>query len=49
MGTNPLVGGPDVRSIALGLINLKWLVAVDLWETETSVFWKYPGIDPKQH
>jgi formate dehydrogenase major subunit len=47
MGTNPLVGGPDVGSIALGLNNLKWLVAADLWETETSVFWKRPGADPK--
>ncbi len=46
MGTNPIVGGPDVRSIALGLDNLKWMVAADLWETETSVFWKRPGVDP---
>ena len=47
MGTNPIVGGPDVRSIAVGLGNLNWLVAVDLWETETSVFWKRPGVDPQ--
>ena len=46
MGTNPIVGGPDVRSIALGLDNLNWMVAADLWETETSVFWKRPGVDP---
>lgn len=47
MGTNPIVGGPDVDSIADGLDNLKWMVAADLWETETSVFWKRPGIDSK--
>jgi formate dehydrogenase major subunit len=48
MGTNPIVGGPDVRSIAVGLGNLKWMVAADLWETETSVFWKRPGVDPSK-
>ncbi len=47
MGTNPIVGGPDVNAIAKGMENLKWLVAVDLWETESSVFWKRPGTDPK--
>ena len=26
---------------------LKWLVAADLWETESSVFWRRPGVDPK--
>ena len=47
MGTNPIVGGPDVNAIASGMDKLKWLVAVDLWETESSVFWKRPGVDPK--
>ncbi len=46
-GTNPIVGGPDAGSIADGLDGLKWMVAVDLWETETSVFWRRPGVDPK--
>lgn len=47
MGTNPIVGGPDVNATASGMDTLKWLVAVDLWETESSVFWKRPGVDPK--
>ncbi len=47
MGTNPIVGGPDANGIARGLDRLKWLVAADLWETETSIFWKRPGVDPK--
>lgn len=47
MGTNPIVGGPDAGSIANGLDGLKWMVAADLWETETSVFWRRPGVDPK--
>ena len=46
MGTNPIVGGPDAGSIAAGLDGLKWMVAADLWETETSVFWRRPGVDP---
>jgi formate dehydrogenase major subunit len=47
MGTNPIVGGPDVNAIASGMDKLKWLIAVDLWETESSVFWKRPGVDPQ--
>ena len=47
MGTNPIVGGPDSLAIGEGLAKLKWMVAVDLWETDTSVFWKRPGVDPK--
>jgi formate dehydrogenase-N alpha subunit len=46
-GTNPLVSGPDSGRIGKGLEKLKWMVAIDLWETETSVFWKRPGADPK--
>ena len=47
MGTNPIVGGPDTNGIASGLDQLKWLVTADLWETETSIFWKRPGVDPR--
>ena len=35
------------QGIGEGLGKLKWLVAADLWETDTSVFWKRPGVDPK--
>ncbi len=47
MGTNPIVGGPDASAIAEGLGSLKWMICADLWETETSIFWKRPGVDPK--
>ncbi len=47
MGTNPIVGGADSGAIGKGLDKLKWMVSVDLWETETSVFWKRPGVNPK--
>ncbi len=44
-GQNPAVGGPNSRLERKALENLDWLVAVDLWETETSTFWKAPNID----
>src|SRR5512138_3096653 len=47
MGMNPAMGGPDSGKAREGLGKLKWLVTVDLWETETSIFWKRPGVNPK--
>jgi formate dehydrogenase major subunit len=46
-GQNPAVGGPNSSAIRKSLDKLEWLVAVDLWETETAGFWKRPGTDPK--
>jgi formate dehydrogenase-N alpha subunit len=48
-GTNPVVGGPNAGREKEALGNLKWLVAVDLWETETAAFWKKEaGSDPSK-
>ncbi len=47
MGMNPAMGGPDSGKAREALGKLKWLVTVDLWETETSIFWKRPGVNPK--
>lgn len=47
MGMNPAVGAPDSIKARAALDKLKWLVTVDLWETETSIFWKRPGVNPK--
>ena len=47
MGMNPAMGGPDSTSARDALGKLKWLVTADLWETETSIFWKRPGVNPK--
>ncbi|PKQ28741.1 MAG: formate dehydrogenase-N subunit alpha [Candidatus Anoxymicrobium japonicum] len=44
-GQNPCVGGPNSNMEGKALENLDWLVAVDLWETETSAFWKRPDAD----
>ena len=47
MGMNPAVGGSNSLKIREALGKLKWLITMDLWETETSVFWKRPGVNPK--
>lgn len=48
-GTNPVVGGPNAGKEKEALGNLDWLVAVDLWEHETSTFWsKESGANPSQ-
>jgi formate dehydrogenase major subunit len=44
-GQNPAVGGPNAVAERRALQNLDWLVAVDLWETETAAFWREPGVD----
>ncbi|MBN2445192.1 MAG: formate dehydrogenase-N subunit alpha, partial [Phycisphaerae bacterium] len=49
LGQNPAVGGPNSRVEREALDKLEWLVAVDLWETDTSVAWKRPGVDPKDN
>ena len=45
-GQNPAVCGPNVNKERKALENLDWLVAVDIWQTETANFWKRPGVDP---
>ncbi len=46
MGTNPVVGGPNANRNSQAMDKLDWLVSVDLWETDSSVFWKRPGVNP---
>jgi formate dehydrogenase major subunit len=45
-GQNPAVCGPNSNMERKALENLDWMVAVDLWETETAAFWKRPGVNP---
>ncbi len=45
-GQNPAVGGPNSNKERKALDKLDWMVAVDIFETDTSVFWKRPGINP---
>lgn len=44
-GQNPAVAGPNSVFEREMLGKLDWLLAVDLWETETAGFWKAPGVD----
>jgi formate dehydrogenase-N alpha subunit len=46
MGQNPAVGGPNSYKERKALQKLDWLVAVDLWETETAAFWNDPQKNP---
>ncbi len=48
LGQNPAVAGPNSNHERQALHNLDWLIAVDLWQTETGDFWQRPGVDPKQ-
>ena len=46
-GMNPAVGAPSSKMIRKAIAQLDWMVAVDLWETETSAFWqKEAGVNP---
>ena len=47
MGQNPAVSGPNSRLERKALEKLDWLVVMELFDTETSSFWRAPGVDPK--
>ncbi len=48
LGQNPAVSGPNSNLSRQALDRLDWLVAVDLFETETASFWRRPGVDPSK-
>jgi len=45
-GQNPAVGGANANMNRKAMEQLDWMVAVNLWDTETSSFWRRPGADP---
>ena len=45
-GQNPAVGGANANMNRKAMEKLDWMVAVNLWDTETSSFWQRPGVDP---
>ena len=45
-GQNPAVAGPNSNMERQALAKLEWLVASDLWMTETMEFWRAPGVNP---
>ena len=46
-GMNPAVSSSNLNQTYAALANLEWMAAFDLWETDTSVFWKRPGANTK--
>jgi len=47
-GQNPAVGGANANMNRKAMEKLDWMVAVNLWDTETSSFWQRPGADPSK-
>ena len=47
-GMNPACSGPDSVKTRNAMAKLDWMVNVNLFQCETSDFWKGPGMDPKK-
>lgn len=47
-GHNPAMSMPNTHKIRRALQNLDWLVMGEAHETETTSFWRGPGVDPKK-
>jgi len=47
-GQNPACSSANAGKVREALAKLDWLVHVNLWDTETSSFWRGPGMDPKK-
>ncbi|MDD5121789.1 MAG: formate dehydrogenase-N subunit alpha, partial [Dehalococcoidales bacterium] len=45
-GQNPAAGGPNANGAREAFAKLDWMVSIDIWENETAIFWKRPGVDP---
>ena len=48
LGMNPACSLPNANQSREALSKLDWMVAVDIFESETSNFWKGPGMDPNK-
>jgi formate dehydrogenase major subunit len=46
-GQNPACSGADAGRHRAAMAKLDWMVSVNLFENETSSFWKGPGVDPR--
>lgn len=46
-GQNPAVTGPNSNLEQAALDKLEWMVLAELWESDTAVFWKRPGVKPE--
>ena len=48
VGQNPAVGSANARKVQAALAKLDWLVVSDLFQNETSEFWKLEGMNPAE-
>jgi formate dehydrogenase major subunit len=48
LGMNPACSLPNANQSREALSKLDWMVAVDIFESETTNFWKGPGMDPNK-
>jgi formate dehydrogenase major subunit len=46
LGMNPACSSPNANKAREALSRLDWMVAMDLFESETTTFWKGPGMIP---
>lgn len=47
-GQNPAVSSTNALKVRRALGKLDWMVTVNLWDTETSSFWRREGVDPAE-
>jgi formate dehydrogenase major subunit len=47
-GMNPCHSAPNASNVRRAMANLDWLVVADWVETESSVFWKAPDMNPEE-
>ena len=47
-GQNPACSGANATRVRKSLASLEWLVSVDIFDNETSSFWRGPNIDPAE-
>lgn len=45
-GQNPCAGGANAEKNRKGMANLDWAVVANLFQNESSEFWKGPGVNP---
>ncbi len=47
-GMNPAVSGANSNKTREAMTKVDWMVTVNIYDSETSSFWKGPGMDPKK-
>ncbi|KGO33294.1 formate dehydrogenase, partial [Desulfobulbus sp. Tol-SR] len=46
-GSNLAVSNPNTTKVRKALQKLQWMVNVNIFDNETAMFWKGPGVDPQ--